>query len=178
MTTCTRRGDANLNICGWWFLRFTEQLCPVCSAIVRSDDTDHGDEHVETAEESERLHACGVRHRARECRRCLGRAIPSRPDVSWIGPDRECRSVLEPPVDDHVATPQPTGWQAHVAAHPREEFLATFREAHAALHRLWTAAVGTEGYDKAAWKVLDNALARFARDAGEEAGVGRTEPLL
>jgi len=72
----------------------------------------------------------------------------------------------------------PTDWQAHVAAYPRQEFLAAFRAAHAALHQLWSAAVGTEGYDKAAWKVLDNALARFARDAGEKVGIGRTEPLL
>jgi hypothetical protein len=66
---------------------------------------------------------------------------------------------------------------------PREEFLAVFREAHATLHRLWTAAVGkdlygAEGYDKAAWKALDNALSRFARDAAEKVGISQSEPLL
>lgn len=28
---------------------------------------------------------------------------------------------------------------------------AGFREAHAAFHKLWTAAVGTPGYDKREW---------------------------
>lgn len=69
-------------------------------------------------------------------------------------------------------------WQAYVDAYPREEFLAAFREAHATLHRLWTAAVGKEGYDKAAWKTLDNALSRFARDAAEKVGIAGSEPLL
>lgn len=75
-------------------------------------------------------------------------------------------------------TERETAWQQHVAAYSREEFLAAYREAHATLHRLWSAAVGKEGYDKAAWRALDNALARFARDAGEKFGVGRSEPLL
>jgi hypothetical protein len=65
----------------------------------------------------------------------------------------------------------------HEEASPREEFLGQFRSAHAALHRLWSDAVGKEGYDKAAWRELDNALARFARDASEKHGVGRSEPL-
>jgi len=99
-----------------------------------------------------------------------------------VGVVDQCRSVLEPPVDDYgpreTAPSQVSDWQEHVAAYPREEFLAAFREAHAALHRLWTAAVGTPSYDKAAWKTIDNALARFARDAGEKVGVARTEPLL
>lgn len=60
----------------------------------------------------------------------------------------------------------------------REEFLAAFRDAHGTLHRLWTAAVGTAGYDKAAWRALDNALSRFARDAAEKYGITRSEPLL
>ena len=71
-----------------------------------------------------------------------------------------------------------TGWQAHVAAHPRAEFLAMFRQAHATLHQLWTAATGREDYNKTLWIVLDNALARFARDASTQVGIGRTEPLL
>jgi hypothetical protein len=73
---------------------------------------------------------------------------------------------------------QAAGWQAHVDAYPREEFLATFRGAHDALHRLWTEAVGKEGYDKALWREIDNALARFARDAAEKVGISRSEPLL
>ena len=71
-----------------------------------------------------------------------------------------------------------SNWQEHVAAYPREEFLTAFREAHATLHRLWTAAVGKEDYNKAEWKALDNALSRFARDAAEKLGIGRSEPLL
>ena len=104
------------------------------------------------------------------------RQFPVPFDDHWalVGAVDECRQVLEPPVDDDA----PTGWQEYVATHPREEFLAAFREAHAALHRLWTEAVGKEGYDKEAWKTLDNALSRFARDASEKVGVGRTEPLL
>lgn len=104
------------------------------------------------------------------------RQFPVPFDDHWalVGAVDECRSVLDPPVDDHA----PSGWQEHVAAHPREEFLAAFREAHAALHRLWTAAVGKEGYDKATWKTVDNALARFARDASEKVGVRHGEPLL
>lgn len=73
---------------------------------------------------------------------------------------------------------RPSNWQARVDTYPREEFLTAFREAHAALHRLWTAAVGTEGYNKDDWRTVDNALARFARDASEKVGVARTEPLL
>jgi hypothetical protein len=95
-----------------------------------------------------------------------------------VGAVDECRSVLEPPVDDEPPAPYGSGWQEHIAAYPREEFFAMFREAHAALHRLWTAAVGKEGYDKALWKVLDNTLARFAREAAEKVGIARTEPLL
>jgi len=71
-----------------------------------------------------------------------------------------------------------SSWQEYVAAYPREEFLAAFREAHATLHRLWSAQVGKEDYDKAAWRALDNALSRFARDAAEKVGIARSEPLL
>jgi hypothetical protein len=69
-------------------------------------------------------------------------------------------------------------WQEYVAAYPREEFLAAYREAHGILQRLWTAAVSKEDYDKAAWRALDNALSRFARDAAESVGIARSEPLL
>ena len=98
-----------------------------------------------------------------------------------VGAVDECRSILEPPINDGpgtIAHEEVSGWQAYVAAHPREEFLAAFREAHATLHQLWTAEVGKEGYDKAPWKALDNALSRFARDAAEKVGISRTDPLL
>jgi hypothetical protein len=71
-----------------------------------------------------------------------------------------------------------SSWQDHVAAYPREEFLAAFRAAHSTLHRLWSAAVGKEGYDKKEWQTLDNALSRYARDAAEKVGITRSEPLL
>ena len=107
--------------------------------------------------------------------------VPFDDHFQLVGAVDECRSVLEPPVDDYKqsATSEKTsGWQDHVAAYPREEFFAVFRDAHATLHRLWTAAVGKEGYDKAVWKKLDNALARFARDAAEKVGISGSEPLL
>lgn len=77
-----------------------------------------------------------------------------------------------------VAPPPRTTWQDHGAACPRAEFLATFRQAHAALHRLWTAATGGPDYDKPTWMLLDVALGRFGRDAAEKVGIPRTEPLL
>jgi len=116
--------------------------------------------------------------------------VPFDDHFELVGAVDQCRSVLEPPVDhrgdhggDHrVATPsapdQAVGWQEYVAAYPREEFLIAFREAHSVLHRLWSAQVGKEGYDKAEWQALDNALSRFARDAAEKVGISRTEPLL
>lgn len=102
--------------------------------------------------------------------------VPFDDHFELVGAVDECRSILEPPVDDFAE--RPTGWQDHVASYPREEFLTAFREAHAVLHHLWTEAVGKEGYDKTPWKVLDNALARFARDAAEKFGIAQTEPLL
>jgi hypothetical protein len=106
------------------------------------------------------------------------RQFPVPFDDHWalVGAVDECRTVLEPPVDDHG--PPGSGWEGYVAAHPCEEFLKAFREAHAALHKLWTAAVGKDGYDKELWKTVDNALARFARDAAEGVGIERSEPLL
>jgi hypothetical protein len=70
-----------------------------------------------------------------------------------------------------------SNWQQHVAAYPREEFLAAYREAHIILHHLWTAAVGKDDYDKEAWEILANALSRFASDAAEKVGIGRSESL-
>ncbi|HSX22556.1 MAG TPA: hypothetical protein VLE97_07270 [Gaiellaceae bacterium] len=103
--------------------------------------------------------------------------VPFDDHFALVGAVDECRAVLEPPVDDY-APPAKSAWQAHVDAHPREEFLAVFRQAHATLHRLWTDAVGKPGYDKPAWRLVDNALGRFARDAAEKVGISRSEPLL
>jgi hypothetical protein len=36
-----------------------------------------------------------------------------------------------------------------------------FQEAFAALHRCWTKAVGTPGYVKADWRILDGAISRL-----------------
>jgi len=105
--------------------------------------------------------------------------VPFDDHLALVDAVDKCRSILEPSFDDDNGTPaSPSAWQAHIDAYPREEFLAMFRQAHATLHRLWTEAVGKEGYDKASWKTIDNALARFARDAAEAVGIGRTEPLL
>jgi hypothetical protein len=105
--------------------------------------------------------------------------VPFDDHFALVGAVNECRSVLEPPID-HYAPPAeaPGAWQKHVAAYPREEFFAAFREAHTALHRLWTDAVGKPDYNKALWRRIDNALGRFARDAAEKAGISRSEPLL
>lgn len=110
--------------------------------------------------------------------------VPFDDHFALVGAVDECRSVLEPPYDDYApqaaapATNESSRWQEHVTAYPREEFFAVFRDAHATLHRLWTAAVGKDGYDKAAWRAIDNALSRFARDAAEKVGISRSEPLL
>jgi hypothetical protein len=105
--------------------------------------------------------------------------VPFADHLALVDAVDKCRSILEPPVDNYNDAPaSPSAWQAYVDAYPREEFLAMFRQAHATLHRLWTDAVGKEGYDKSLWKLLDNALARFARDAAEKSGISRTEPLL
>lgn len=107
--------------------------------------------------------------------------VPFDDHFALVGVVDVCRSVLEPPVDDYGPAPKVKdagGWQDYVAAYPREEFLSVFRAAHATLHQLWTAAVGKPGYDKETWKTIDNALARFARDAAENVGIGRSEPLL
>lgn len=113
------------------------------------------------------------------------RQFPVPFDDHWglVGAVDECRAVMEPPIDDYGPASDPgTGWEGYVAARlaarPREEFLEAFRGAHAALHKLWTTAVGKEDYDKEMWKTVDNALARFARDAAEGVGIGRSEPLL
>jgi hypothetical protein len=87
---------------------------------------------------------------------------------------RMAREIVERREAERISVDVPT----ERAAHPREEFLSTFRVAHTTLHQLWTAAVGKEGYDKAAWRTLDNALARFARNAAVSVGIARTEPLL
>jgi hypothetical protein len=95
------------------------------------------------------------------------RTFPVSFDDHWalVGAVDACRSVLEPPIDNF-------------APERRDEFLAEFRQAHAILHRLWTDAAGKDGYDKATWKLLDNALSRFARDAASQVGIAGSEPLL
>jgi hypothetical protein len=109
--------------------------------------------------------------------------VPFDDHFALVGAVDACRSVIEPPIDDGPGTiagagEVTSGWQERVDAYPREEFLAAFQEANAALHQLWTAQVGKEGYDKELWKTLANALSRFARDAAEKVGIPRTEPLL
>jgi hypothetical protein len=109
--------------------------------------------------------------------------VPFDDHFALVGAVDECRSVLEPPVDNYDYAPSSiqqadSRWEEHVAAYPREEFLAAFRDAHLTLHRLWTAEVGKEGYDKAAWRALETALSRFARDAAEKVGISGSEPLL
>jgi len=109
--------------------------------------------------------------------------VPFNDHFELVGAVDECRSVLEPPPSLDAYAPSSiqqadSRWEEHVATYPREEFLAAFRNAHATLHRLWTAAVGKEGYDKTAWREIDNAMSRFARDAAEKVGISRSEPLL
>lgn len=58
------------------------------------------------------------------------------------------------------------------------EFLAYFRQAHLALHRCWSKAVGEPDYVKADWQAIDNALGRFARDVATQIGIDRSAPLL
>ena len=96
--------------------------------------------------------------------------VPFDQHFELVGGVDECRSVLEPPIDDYAP--------AKADDTSRENFLRAFREVHAEFHQLWTAAVEQPGYDKKRWIALDNTLARFARDAGESFGVGRSEPLL
>src|SRR5947208_11075607 len=81
--------------------------------------------------------------------------VPFNNHFDLVGAVDECRSVLEPPVDNYNDSPA-SNWQQRVDAYPREEFFAAFREAHTALHRLWTEAVGKPGYDKALWGMVDN----------------------
>lgn len=111
--------------------------------------------------------------------------VPFDDHFALVGAVDQCRSVLEAVDDDPRASmldrapATATAWQKHVASYPREEFLETFREAHAALHKLWTeAANNKESYDKAAWNTIGNALARFARDAAGAVGIKGTEKLL
>lgn len=115
-----------------------------------------------------------------ECRSVMESPIFDDPFALAAAVD-EGRSVMAPPIDDAPGTIAPeevSGGQARGDACPREEFLAAFQEANAALQQLWTAQVGKEGYDKELWKTVANTLSRFARDAAEKVGIPRTEPLL
>lgn len=116
--------------------------------------------------------------------------VATRPEptaVEKLPPNASKEAVAKMQAEAHeVIAKQASGWQthvigawqAHVVAHPREEFLATFREAHAALHQLWTTARDREGYNKAQWNAIYTALSRFARDAALQVGIGHAEPLL
>jgi hypothetical protein len=64
------------------------------------------------------------------------------------------------------------------AIQPDDSVLLTYYAAQAALHRLWTEAVGTPGYDKATWRTLANGLDKLARDAATAAGYPRDKPML
>ncbi len=57
-----------------------------------------------------------------------------------------------------------------------ESLRARYREANAALHRLWTKAVGTPGYVKADWALLDYALSEAFRKVADT--MGHWGPLL
>ena len=96
--------------------------------------------------------------------------VPFDQHFELVGSVDECRLVLEPPIDHYAP--------ADADKTSRENFLRAFREVHTKLHQLWTAAVDQPGYDKKRWIALDNAIARFARDAGEAFGVDRSEALL
>ncbi len=101
--------------------------------------------------------------------------VPFDVHFELIGAVDRCRSVLDPPIDHSAA--RPSSWQAYVAAYPREEFLAASRTAHATLRYLWSAAIGKEDYDKAAWRALEDALARFVRTAAEKIGIVQRDDL-
>lgn len=59
-----------------------------------------------------------------------------------------------------------------------ETLLAEFKSKHEALHREWTAAVGTPEYVKAPWRDRDNALVTEYRDKLTDLGYPRTAPML
>ena len=61
---------------------------------------------------------------------------------------------------------------------PIDQLRAEFKLKHEALHRAWTAAVGTPGYVKAPWRDRDNALVKEYRDRLSAVGYPRDEPLL
>ncbi len=52
-----------------------------------------------------------------------------------------------------------------------EEFRARYKKVQDALHRLWTDAVGTPGYDKKLWKDLSVAIDRLAMDSLKALGL-------
>lgn len=57
------------------------------------------------------------------------------------------------------------------------ETLEAIAESNAALHELWSEAVGAHGYSKEQWKRLSNALLRLQRAAATAAGFPATEPI-
>lgn len=81
-TTCGADGP-RCNFWRWWLRLDSELLCEICAAIAMSDDTDHGDEHVETEAVSVEFHEQKIEHQTRQCRVCIRRMAPLRPDVRW-----------------------------------------------------------------------------------------------
>jgi hypothetical protein len=69
----------------------------------------------------------------------------------------------EPDVPDE-SNPYPDGSAEHL------DLLTRYRAAHNAIHRCWTKAVGTDGYVKDDWMVLDNVLSRQFGDCAESMG--------
>lgn len=57
------------------------------------------------------------------------------------------------------------------------EILIEYRVASAALHKLWTADVGTLWYDKKTWQAISNNLDRSTRELAEAAGHPIGAPL-
>jgi len=56
--------------------------------------------------------------------------------------------------------------------------LLSYYAAHAALHALWSEAVGTPGYDKRSWMALSNSLDALGRSAATLVGFPRDQPLF
>lgn len=57
-----------------------------------------------------------------------------------------------------------------------DEFLATYRDGHNMLHRLWGRAQENGNYKKQLWIDLDNAFNRMARDLANK--IGYNGPLI
>lgn len=86
---CARCGERSGTINGWWLRDVVPRgelrgwLCPVCTAVITADDSDHGDEHVESIADSAALHANKITHQTRSCRVCLSAGASLRPNARW-----------------------------------------------------------------------------------------------